>query len=101
MQTKLFSNLAGELTGAPDRRPPLVLLHGLTFDRTMWRPALAHHAELNPGRQVLLGKVTARPGSGHFPHLARPAEFAGLLAATGGGDPGQTCQRLRPPGAGS
>jgi pimeloyl-ACP methyl ester carboxylesterase len=81
MQTKLFSNLAGDLTGAPDRRPPLVLLHGLTFDRTMWRPALAHLAALDPGRPVLALDL---PGTGHFPHLARPAEFAGLLAATGG-----------------
>jgi pimeloyl-ACP methyl ester carboxylesterase len=136
MQTKLFSNLAGDLAGAPDRRPPLVLLHGLTFDRTMWHPALAHLAALDPGRQILSldlpghgdspgwpgkmadclavlraagmpyrvvagsepepaylswlkdelpqAEVTAWPGSGHFPHLARPAEFAGLLAATGG-----------------
>jgi pimeloyl-ACP methyl ester carboxylesterase len=67
MQTKLFSNLAGDLTGAPDRRPPLVLLHGLTFDRTMWRPALAHLAELDPGRQVLALDL---PGHGDSPGWA-------------------------------
>jgi pimeloyl-ACP methyl ester carboxylesterase len=64
MQTKLFNNLAGDLTGAPDRRPPLVLLHGLTFDRTMWQPALAHLAALDPGRQVLALDL---PGHGDSP----------------------------------
>ena len=53
MTTKLFSDLAGDLTGEPGRRPPLVLLHGLTFDRTSWHPALAELATLDPGRQVL------------------------------------------------
>jgi pimeloyl-ACP methyl ester carboxylesterase len=67
MQTKLFSSLAGELTGAPDRRPPLVLLHGLTFDRTMWRPALVHLAALDPGRQVLALNL---PGHGDSPGWA-------------------------------
>jgi pimeloyl-ACP methyl ester carboxylesterase len=68
MQTKLFSNLAGDLTGAPDRRPPLVLLHGLTFDRTMWQPALAHLAALDPGRQVLALDL---PGHGDSPERPR------------------------------
>jgi pimeloyl-ACP methyl ester carboxylesterase len=67
MQTKLFSNLAGDLTGAPDRRPPLVLLHGLTFGRTMWRPALAHLAALDPDRQVLALDL---PGHGDSPGWA-------------------------------
>lgn len=55
--------LAGDLAGAPDRRPPLVLLHGLTFDRTMWLPALAHLAELDPGRQVLALDLPGHGGS--------------------------------------
>ena len=64
----LFGNLAGDLAGAADRRPPLVLLHGLTFDRTMWRPALAHLAELDPGRQVLALDL---PGHGESPAWPR------------------------------
>ena len=32
-----FAGRAGVLDGRPDGRPPLVLLHGLTFDRAMWR----------------------------------------------------------------
>jgi pimeloyl-ACP methyl ester carboxylesterase len=67
MQTKLFSDLAGDLTGAPDRRSPLVLLHGLTFDRTMWQPALAHLAELDPARPVLALDL---PGHGESPGWA-------------------------------
>jgi len=66
-QTTLFSNLAGDLTGEPDRRPPLVLLHGLTFDRTMWHPALAALAELDPGRPVLALDL---PGHGDSPGWA-------------------------------
>jgi len=56
--------LAGDLAGASDRRPPLVLLHGLTFDRTMWHPALAHLAQLDPARQVLSLDL---PGHGESP----------------------------------
>lgn len=60
--------LAGDLAGASDRRPPLVLLHGLTFDRTMWHPALAHLAELDPARQVLALDL---PGHGESPAWPR------------------------------
>src|SRR5256885_8670034 len=59
--------LAGDLAGASDRRPPLVLLHGLTFDRTMWYPALAHLAELDPARPVLALDL---PGHGESPGWA-------------------------------
>jgi pimeloyl-ACP methyl ester carboxylesterase len=60
--------LAGDLVGTSDRRPPLVLLHGLTFDRTMWHPALAHLAELDPARQVLALDL---PGHGESPAWPR------------------------------
>ena len=60
--------LAGDLAGASDRRPPLVLLHGLTFDRTMWLPALAHLAELDPARPVLALDL---PGHGESPAWPR------------------------------
>src|SRR5258707_5946951 len=62
--TTMFSNLAGDLTGEPGRRPPLVLLHGLTFDRTSWHPALAELATLDPGRRVLALDL---PGHGESP----------------------------------
>jgi hypothetical protein len=44
----LFVDLAGSLEGDTDHRPPLILLHGLTFDRMMWRPAQAE-LRLVPG----------------------------------------------------
>jgi pimeloyl-ACP methyl ester carboxylesterase len=67
MTTTLFSNLAGDLTGEPDRRPPLVLLHGLTFDRTSWHPVLAELATLDPCRQVLALDLPGHGGSPPWP----------------------------------
>src|SRR5260370_16895609 len=63
----LFADLAGELHGEPDHGTPLVLLHGLTFDRTMWRPALAELAELDPGRQVLTLDLPGHGGAPAWP----------------------------------
>ncbi len=39
--------------GVSEARPALVLLHGLTFTRTMWAPALAALRRIDPGRRVL------------------------------------------------
>jgi pimeloyl-ACP methyl ester carboxylesterase len=51
--THRFAGLAADLTGTDDSRPALVLLHGLSFDRTMWRPALAELERIDPARRVL------------------------------------------------
>jgi pimeloyl-ACP methyl ester carboxylesterase len=48
----MFADLAGTLEGEPGDAAPLILLHGLTFDHTMWRPALAELRKIDPGRQV-------------------------------------------------
>jgi pimeloyl-ACP methyl ester carboxylesterase len=49
-----FAELAGDLDpGVFDTRPPLVLLHGLTFDRTMWGPTLSELQRIDPGRRTL------------------------------------------------
>lgn len=48
-----LAGLAVDDVGEPDGRPPLVLLHGLTFDRTMWQPALAELGRSDPGRRAL------------------------------------------------
>jgi pimeloyl-ACP methyl ester carboxylesterase len=48
-----FGRLAGTSGGIDDGRPPLVLLHGLTFDRTMWWPALEELATIDPDRRTL------------------------------------------------
>lgn len=60
----MFGGLAGELEGEPDQRPPLVLLHGLAFDRTMWDPARNALRAIDPGRHAL---VLDLPGHGRSP----------------------------------
>jgi pimeloyl-ACP methyl ester carboxylesterase len=62
--TTMVAGLATDDRGCSDRRPPLVLLHGLTFDRTMWGPTLAELQELDPGRRVV---VVDLPGHGESP----------------------------------
>lgn len=52
------------VAGTADSRPPLVLLHGLTFDRAMWRPALTELSVIDPGRQILAPDL---PGHGESP----------------------------------
>jgi pimeloyl-ACP methyl ester carboxylesterase len=48
-----FAGLIGDDIGETDERPPLVLLHGLTFDRRMWRPALTELETIDPGRRAI------------------------------------------------
>src|SRR5476649_1631329 len=59
-----LAGMSAELHGAPDDRPPLVLLHGLTFDRDIWRTTLHELADIDPGRQILLLDL---PGHGKSP----------------------------------
>lgn len=54
--------------GTPDGRPPLVLLHGLTFDRAMWRLALAELSRIDPGRQILVPDLPGHGDSPPWPH---------------------------------
>ena len=72
------AHLAGDLTGRADGRPPLVLLHGLTFDRRMWRPALDALEQRDSGRQVLTLDL---PGHGHSPvqRSCAPEDVAGAV----------------------
>lgn len=68
LATVKVGGLAGRSSGVPDGRPPLVLLHGLSFNRAMWDPALDLLLELEPTRQVLAldlpghGDSDAAPG---------------------------------------
>lgn len=55
--------LSGALEGTADHRPPLVLLHGLTFDRRMWEPAVAALRQQDPGRTVLALDLPGHGGS--------------------------------------
>lgn len=62
-----YAGLAADDLGRSDDRPPLVLLHGLTFDRQMWRPALADLEAVDPGRRALALDL---PGHGDSPDAA-------------------------------
>lgn len=52
-RTRILAGLAADDVGESDARRPIVLLHGLTFDRTMWQPALAELDRIDPGRRSL------------------------------------------------
>ena len=62
-----IGGLAADSVGRSDHRPPLVLLHGLTFDRRMWRPALEELNRLDPGRRAIAVDL---PGHGESPDAA-------------------------------
>ena len=69
-----FGELSGSLTiGAGDERAPLVFLPGLTFDRTMWRPALESLCKIDPGRTTL---ALDMPGEGESFGTFRGLEVA-------------------------
>jgi pimeloyl-ACP methyl ester carboxylesterase len=59
-----YAGLAADDLGVTDERAPFVLLHGLTFDRTMWRPALAELETVDPGRRAIALDL---PGHGESP----------------------------------
>ena len=61
---RTLAGLAADDWGESDARPPLVLLHGLTFDRSLWRPALDELQRIDPGRRVLALDL---PGHGVSP----------------------------------
>src|SRR5581483_8217817 len=73
-----YAGLAADDTGGDDR-PPLVLLHGLTFDRRIWRPVLDRIRALDPARRIVAFDL---PGHGESP--ARPPhDFTRVMAALG------------------
>jgi pimeloyl-ACP methyl ester carboxylesterase len=59
-----YAGLAADDVGRSDDRAPLVLLHGLTFDRQMWRPALGELETIDPGRRAIAVDL---PGHGDSP----------------------------------
>jgi pimeloyl-ACP methyl ester carboxylesterase len=60
----LSDGLAFDDWGRSDHRAPLVLLHGLTFSRAIWRPIVAELQRIDPGRRVLSIDL---PGHGESP----------------------------------
>jgi pimeloyl-ACP methyl ester carboxylesterase len=61
---RTLAGLAADDSGRSDARPPLVLLHGLTFDRSLWRPLLTELQGIDPGRRALTLDL---PGHGESP----------------------------------
>jgi pimeloyl-ACP methyl ester carboxylesterase len=55
--------LAFNIYGSRDDRPPLVLLHGLTFDRRHWRPVLRDLGAIDPQRRVIVLDLPGHGGS--------------------------------------
>ena len=75
------AQLHGWVEGAPDERPPLVLLHGLTFDHRMWLPAIVALRERDPGRQLLVLDLPGHGGSPMIPLRDLDAVAAAVASA--------------------
>jgi pimeloyl-ACP methyl ester carboxylesterase len=58
-----FGDLAVDSHGTADDRPPLVLLHGLSYDRRQWGPTLRELALVDPGRRVVSFDLPGHGGS--------------------------------------
>ena len=71
-----FGDLAADSHGTADDRPPLVLLHGLSYDRRQWGPTLDALARIDTDRRTVAFDL---PGHGDSPrrdsyHLDEIAE---------------------------
>jgi len=59
-----LAGLVADDQGETDHRAPVVFLHGLSFDRRMWRPVADALGRIDPGRRVLALDL---PGHGDSP----------------------------------
>ena len=59
-----FAGLAADSYGIDDERAPLILLHGLSYNRAMWAPTLTELHRIDPDRRVLAVDL---PGHGESP----------------------------------
>jgi pimeloyl-ACP methyl ester carboxylesterase len=75
--TTQYAGLVADSSGHDDGRPPLVLLHGLTFDRTTWRPVLDELDVVDPERRIVALDL---PDHGESAPL--PSHDLELVAAT-------------------
>jgi pimeloyl-ACP methyl ester carboxylesterase len=62
-----LAGLAADDQGDTEHCPPVVLLHGLSFDRRMWRPVMDALKRIEPGRRVVALDL---PGHGDSPGWA-------------------------------
>jgi pimeloyl-ACP methyl ester carboxylesterase len=73
---RYFGGLAADSYGTADDRPPLVLLHGLAYDRRQWGPTLRELAVLDPDRRVVSFDLP-----GHGDSTRRDSYRSGEIAA--------------------
>jgi len=66
-QVRTLAGLAADDYGETDQRPPLVLLHGLSFDRRMWGPVLDELGRVDPGRRVVTFDLPGHGESAAWP----------------------------------
>src|SRR5258708_16834299 len=71
--TRTLAGLAADDYGTSDDRAPLVLLHGLTFDRSLWQPPIAELHHIDPGRRVLPLDLPRHGSSPERPSSATPS----------------------------
>jgi pimeloyl-ACP methyl ester carboxylesterase len=83
MTTTWYSGLAADDLGETGARPPLVLLHGLSFDRRTWGPALTELATIDPGRRVLALDLPGHGESEDAPPYAMQAVLERVHSAIG------------------
>src|SRR5438445_13357576 len=62
--TSYFAELAADSYGTGSEAAPLVLVHGLTYDRSTWGPALTELGRIDPARRVIALDL---PGHGESP----------------------------------
>ncbi|MFC0551602.1 alpha/beta fold hydrolase [Planotetraspora thailandica] len=76
--TEFFGDLAADSHGTADDRPPLVFLHGLTYDRRQWGRVLHELAVADPGRRAVVFDL---PGHGDSPlrDSYRSADVVGVV----------------------
>ena len=58
-----FGSLVADIDVGSDVAPPLVFLHGLTFDRSMWRSVRARVAAVDPKRRMVAFDLPSHGGS--------------------------------------
>ncbi|MBD5786004.1 alpha/beta hydrolase [Cellulosimicrobium terreum] len=71
-----------DLQGSDEALAPLVLLHGLTFDRHQWQPLLRELATISPRRRVLAVDLPGHGGSPRWPDYDLDAVVAAVHATT-------------------
>lgn len=64
MTEQVYAGLGADDSGQDGSRPPIVLVHGLTFDRNIWAPVLAAFRQHDSQRRVIAFDL---PGHGASP----------------------------------